>query len=141
MKSSLRAVNDGEGNKATEVAEVRKKGVLATLIQHFGLKAKTPVEWTQDISLQDLKTYDNSAFRNDLSLLCKVATRSSFMEIRRALEEKKKRTRGAVTGQEESSDDRDHVIELGHVIFCLASLAIVQTLKLDFLVGPNPFWF
>ena len=126
-KISLTAVDDGEeGKQAIEQAEDRKKGFLATRIQDFGFKAKTPEEWRQDISLQGLKTktYDNESFRNDLRLLSKLATRSSFMAIRRALEE-----RGVVTGQGKSSNDRDHVQELGHVIFCAATLALVKTLK------------
>ena len=46
------------------------------------------------------------------------------MAIRTALEE-----RGVVTGQEKSSNARDHVQELGHIIFCAETLAIVKTLK------------
>ena len=152
MKSSLAAEIDGDEEATeTEQAEDREKGFfLLNCIQHFGIRAKTPEEWRQEIALLhklETKKKEAEAFNDDLILMSQLATRSSFRAILSDVKKKKFQgnsqfcheeerdqekssdDREEERDQEKSSDDRDHVQELGNVIFCAATLALVKTLK------------
>ena len=96
-------------------------------IEHFQLTAKTPEELSQDTSPLGLNSCDESEFIETLQLMRQMSW-SGYSEVCRAL--------GIGTGQDER-DDRDHVQELGHVIFCVAVAVAVVTRSV-----PNPFnWY